>query len=221
MIGAIRRSTGRALIVATALLVLATLVGFAGLSAASAAQDRGRDSRGELCADAARMAFRALGHLDATLEDLVADGTLTQEQADTVTASLTNGDPDAVTESETAPGPAVRCAGIAQSVRATMQTVSDLLGLELTEIRERLNGGESLAEIAESTGVTRDELIATLQAPVTERLDAAEEAGRLTPEERAEREDAALARIDRRIDRQRGGEPESNIDAVTPESDSE
>lgn len=221
MVGAIRKSTGRAIIVATALLVLAALVGFAGLPAASAAQDRGRDSRGELCADAARITFRALSHLDATLADLVEDGTLTQEQADIVTASLTGGGPDAVTASETATGPAARCAGIAQSVQATMETLSVLLGLEWTEIRERIQSGESLAEIAESSGVSRDELIAALLAPVTERLDDLEEAGRLTAEERAEREDAALARIERQIDRHGAGETESGSGDATPESDSE
>lgn len=221
MVRAIRRSTGRALIVATSLLVLATLLGFAGRFQASAAQDRGRDSRGELCAYAARMAFRARGHLDATLEKLVEDGTLTQEQADAVTASLSTGDPDVVTDRESATGPAARCAGIAQSARATMQTVSDLLGLEWTEIRERRDGGESLAEIADSTGVSRDELIAALLAPVTERLDAAEETGRLTPDERAVREDAAVGRIERRIDRIRAGGTESESGDATPDTDSD
>ena len=141
MVGALRRSSRRTLSVLIAVIVLATLLGFAGLSQVSAAQDRGRDSRGELCADAARLTFRVLEHLDATLADLVADGILTQEQADTVAVSLTDGDPDGVASGNSQRGEFVgRCASIAQSVQATMQTVSDLLGLEWTEIRDRLEG---------------------------------------------------------------------------------
>ena len=192
MVGALRKSPGRILSVFVAGIVLATLLGITGLSQVSAAPDRGRDSRGELCADAARMTFRVLEHLDATLVDLVADGTLTQEQADTVAASLTGGDADDATG---------RCAGIAQSVNATMQAVTDLVGLEWSDIRDRLQAGESLADIAESTGVSRDELIDAFLTGVTERLDDAEADGRITPEERAEREEAALARIERLIDR--------------------
>ena len=224
MVGALRRSSGRTLSVLIAGAVLATLLGFAGLPQVSAAQDRGRDSRGELCADAARLTFRVLEHLDATLADLVADGTLTQEQADTVAASLTGGDSNGIASGDSERGEfAGRCAGIAQSVQATMQTVSDLLGLEWTEIRDRLEDGESLAEIAESANVSRDELIDALQVGVLERLDEAEADGRITPEERAEREEAALARIERRIDRHHDGsesQPESQSDAGTPASDS-
>jgi hypothetical protein len=192
MKGTLRRLSGQVLRATTAFLLLAALLGFAGWSWASAAPDRGRDTRAELCANAARITFRALEHLDATLDDLVTDGTLTQEQADTVAASLTDGDTD---------GAAGRCAGIAQSVRTTIESVTDLLGLELTEIRDRRKAGESLAEIAESAGVSRDELIDAMLTGVTERLDAAEADGRITPEQRAEREEAARARIERHIDR--------------------
>ena len=220
MVGTIRRSIVRTLIVFAALLCLAPLVGFPGLSQASATQDRGRNGRGELCAGAARMTVRALAQLDGALEDLVDDGTLTREQADIVATSLTDGDPGAVTATVSAAGPAARCARIAHSVGVTMQTVSDLLGIEWVEIRERLYGGESLAEIAESTGVSRDELVATLQEQVAKRLDAAEEAGRLTSEERSEREDAARVRIERLIDRHGTGEAESEFGGATPESES-
>jgi hypothetical protein len=212
MDGPLRRLPGRLLLATTALLLLAGLLGFAGWSRASAAPDWGRDSRGELCANAARITFRALENLDSTLNDLVEDGALTQEQADTVAASLTDDDSDGATG---------RCAGIAQSVRTTIESVSDLLGLEWSEIRDRRKSGESMAEIAESAGVSRDELIDALLSGVTERLDTAEAGGRITPEERAEREQTARARIEHLIDRHHDDVgTESEPDAGTPETDS-
>lgn len=204
----LRRLSGR-LVTPIAIALMVALLGNAGLSGASAAPDRGRDNRDERCADAARITFRALENLNATLEELVADGTLTQEQADTVAASLTDGNPDG------RPG---RCAGVARSIQTTIESVSDLLGLEWNVIRDRLQAGESLAEIAESSGISRDELIDAMLTGVDERLDTAEAAERLTPEERATREEAARARIERLIDRQHpSAESGSGTHSGTPE----
>jgi len=200
------------------MLVSALIGGTVLREAAAAPRDRLHGHHG-VCAPAARIALGLESRLDARLSDLVADGTLTQDQADTVVASLTT--PDAIdpvatdstptstddtdrTRREIAAARAERCAAAAQNAQATVQAVSDLLGLDLPEITGRLAAGESLAEIAESEGVSRADLISTLQTGVTARLDAAEAAETLTTEDRATREAAALTRIETLIDRHRG-----------------
>lgn len=215
---------------ATTLMVLTALIGGAVLrEAAAAPRERFRDRPG-VCAPAARIALGLESRLDARLSDLVADGTLTRDQADAVVASLTN--PDAIapiatdstptstadsdrTRRQIAAARAERCAAAAQNAQATVQAVSDLLALDPPEVADRLAAGESLAEIAESEGVSRSDLISALQTGVTARLDAAEAAGSLTPEDRATREAATLTRIETLIDRHRGDRlPET--DATPP-----
>lgn len=202
------------LIVATTLMLLAAHIGGSLLrDAAAAPRDRGRDGRG-LCALSVKIALAANARLDTALSGLVADGTLTQDQADAVVSRLTDPDlgtspstpatTDAGTRREIAANRAARCAAAAQNARATAEAVSALLGLEPSEIRARLAAGESLAEIADSEGVSRGDLIAALQTGALARLDAAEAAGALTAEDRAAREAASLTRIESLIDISRG-----------------
>lgn len=79
--------------------------------------------------------------------------------------------------------------------RVAAGIVTDLLNMEPAELREALTGGATLAEVAEERGVDVDDLVAALLAPLSDRLQAAVEAGRLTDEER----DAALARAEERV----------------------
>ncbi len=76
-----------------------------------------------------------------------------------------------------------------------LDAVTDLLGLSGDEIRDRLEAGESLAEIAGAEGVGSDALVDALVAAADERLDAAVEADRLTADEAEDK----LAEITERI----------------------
>lgn len=189
---------GRTLLVSSILLILVALLGVIGFSQAAAAQDWGRHGGGRLCAGAARIAVGAESLLDSTLGDLVAEGTLTQEQAAAVTSALADRGEFANTSG---PGrPAARCANTIASIRSTIVAVTDLLGIDAAGIRSRVQSGETLLEIAESVGVSRDDLIAALQTGLNERLDRAVANGRITTTERAEIENASYDRISRILD---------------------
>jgi hypothetical protein len=65
----------------------------------------------------------------------------------------------------------------------TLQQVSQLLGISPEELTTRLQQGESLLDIAQSQGVSEEQLVATVLGPQEERLQAMVENGFLTAEQ--------------------------------------
>jgi hypothetical protein len=91
------------------------------------------------------------------------------------------------------------------------------LGLDDAALRERMRGGESLAEIAKAEGKTAEGLKQALTAAATKELDARVASGDLTEAQKQEALTELSARMDdliagtlplRRGDRDRGGPPE-------------
>lgn len=114
-------------------------------------------------------------HLAEILAPLVEDGTITQAQADAVVAAMLDARP-------------MHRHGL--GFRGDIaEAVTDVLGLDAAEIRDRLADGRSLADIAEAEGVDPQALVDAIVAERQERLDAAVDAGRLTEEQAAERTD--------------------------------
>ena len=117
---------------------------------------------------------RGGGHaadLAATLSALVAKGTITQAQADAITA--------AATAAETAKRAAMDADHAAKDAdRAAFEAlISKTIGVDSATIRTRLAAGESLGAIA---GAKKAELITVLVADETKRIDADVTAGKLT-----------------------------------------
>lgn len=129
--------------------------------------------------------------IQTVLDELVADGTLTQAQADAVAEAL-----------------------VAADLRphrghhrgAHLGTLTEVLGLDAAELRDALADGATLAELAEQAGVSVDELVASMVAEAEQHLSAAVDQGRLTQEEADER----LAEIEERITALVNGEIEFN-----------
>jgi hypothetical protein len=117
---------------------------------------------------------KAGGHaadLAATLSALVAKGTITQAQADAITAAAT-----AAETAKRASKDADHAAKDAE--RAALEAlVSKTIGVDAATIKTRLAAGESLGAIA---GAKKAELISVLVADKTKRIDAAVTAGKLT-----------------------------------------
>lgn len=131
--------------------------------AAAAAQDQteesAQDSTGESPTAEGNGTDRAKP-LAETLAPLVTDGTLTQEQADTVATTLA--------ESSAGKG---RHQGGGSGRDAGLDLAADTLGMTSVELREELGSGEStLADIAEAQGVDVDTLIEGLVAQATEEI---------------------------------------------------
>ncbi|MGE0731419.1 MAG: hypothetical protein AB7O92_24725 [Acidimicrobiia bacterium] len=127
------------------------------------------------------------GPLEDALAPLVADGTLTQEQADAVAEALR-----ATAEA--------RADARSERRAALVDAAAQYFGISAEELQARWQDGESLATIAEDTGHSRDDLIATLVAAVGERTGAAVAAGAITEEQAQRIEDRAPELIERLVD---------------------
>jgi len=103
--------------------------------------------------------------MEAVLEEKVADGTLTQEQADRMMEWL-DGE-----------------VGMRMGDFGMFEDICELLGLSPEEFREQLRGGKSLAEILEEQGVDEEELHEAILAGVTERIEEKVADGTLTQEQ--------------------------------------
>ena len=101
----------------------------------------------------------------AVLTALVTKGTITQAQADAITAALT--------AAEVA-RPAMP---LGADKEARLALISSTIGVDTATIKTRLAAGETLAAIA---GAKKDALITALVADETKRIDAAVTAGKLT-----------------------------------------
>ena len=111
--------------------------------------------------------------LATILKDLVTKGTLTQAQADAVTAAAA-----AAKAAHDANRPMGPKGGPLDADRAAMEAlVSTTIGVDSATIKSRLQAGESLAQIA---GAKKDALIAALVAEKTKQINAAVTAGKLT-----------------------------------------
>ena len=129
--------------------------------------------------------------LAATLSALVAKGTITQAQADAITAAAT-----AAQSAKRAAMDAVHAAKDAARV-ALEALISKTIGVDSATIRTRLAAGESLGAIA---GAKKADLIALLVADKTKRIDAAVAAGELTAEQATKRKADLTAHVTAEVD---------------------
>ena len=129
--------------------------------------------------------------LAATLSALVAKGTITQAQADAITA--------AATAAETAKRAAKDAFhAIKDAERAAFEAlISKTIGVDSATIRTRLAAGESLGAIA---GAKKTELIAVIVADKTKRIDAAVTAGKLTAAQATTLKAGLTARVTAKVD---------------------
>lgn len=134
------------------------------------------------------------------LKDLVAKGTITQAQADAITASVT-----AARAAAEANRPMRGMGGPGKADRAAIETlISTTIGIDSATIKSRLQAGESLAQIA---GTKKDALIAALVADHTKRIDAAVTAGALTAAQATEMKKNLVAHVTEEVNEVGGKGP--------------
>jgi len=138
--------------------------------------------------------------LATILKDLVSKGTLTQAQADALTAAVT-----AAKAAHDADRPMGGKGGPLDTDRAAMEAlVSTTIGVDSATIKSRLQAGESLAQIA---GAKKDALIAALVANETKRIDAAVTAGKLTAAQATEKKANLVAHVTEEVNEVGGKGP--------------
>lgn len=122
--------------------------------------------------------------LQEVLKPLVDDGTLTQEQADSVVTALV------------AAGPlGGHRGGPGGHIGPKFDVVATTLGITVDEVRTALQSGQTIAELAVSNGKTAQDVIDAIVAEATTRITAEVTAGTLTQAEA----DARLADLTTRV----------------------
>jgi len=131
--------------------------------------------------------------ISEALAELVTDGTITQEQSDTIASTL----------AETLPRGGHGHGGHGGFDKGvSLTSAAEVLNLSEDELRTQLEGGASLASIADVQGVARDTLIAELVESGQARLDEAVAEGRLTQAEADERAADLTERVTETVDRE-------------------
>jgi hypothetical protein len=165
-------------VIAVAITTVALTIGSVGISQASSktkvvSTKTTRTSSNGIANPMAKGGGHA-ADLAAVLSALVAKGTITQAQADAITAAAT-----AAETAKRAAHDADHATKDADRV-ALEALVSKTIGVDSATIRTRLAAGESLGAIA---GAKKAELISVLVADHTKRIDADVTAGKLTAAE--------------------------------------
>ena len=95
---------------------------------------------------------------------------------------------------------------VMKAIVNVFQSAADIVGVPVEELRERIAGGESLVEIAQSEGISEADLKADLVEKLTADVNAAVASGTMTQE----RADQVLENIDELVERaieHEGGAP--------------
>jgi ribosomal protein S20 len=172
-------------------------------------------------ADPDAIAAEFLADLQARLDEAVAAGHITQEQADRIMAAAPERVETAMnTPHENWPEIARGVRARVMARRAVVKRVMDASGLTPDEIVAELQAGKTLAEIATEHGADPDAIEAELLADLQARLDGAVAAGHITQEQA----DRAMAAAPERLHtlmttsypnagQRRGGGPEGDAGA--------
>jgi hypothetical protein len=118
---------------------------------------------------------RLADFLNETLAPLVADGTITQAQADAVIKALE----DARPERPFGPGRGMRIGPIGDVFRAA----ADTIGVSAADLRAALADGQTIAEVADAHNVAASDVVDAMVAEIKTRLDEAVANGDLTQAE--------------------------------------
>lgn len=178
-----RWATGSAAVLGAGVLLVGPV------SALAQTDDDGTTTTIETPTDSAADEVRAPGEwLQGVLDALVADGTLTQAQADTVAQRLEAARP--IIEHGPGPGPSGwgegggpggrhGGPGAGGGLRVEMSEVATALGITEDDLHTALHDGQTLAAIAEANGKDAQTVIDLLVADAKERLDTAVTDGRI------------------------------------------
>lgn len=145
-----------------------------------------------------------------TLAPLVADGTITQAQADAVIAALAAAAPAGGRGGHGGPGE--------HGGGKSLDAAATALGITADELRTAIEGGQTIAQVAADKGVDVQTVIDAIVAERTTHLDEEVAAGDLTQEEADQRLADATTRI---TDMVNNGRPErpSKAPADAPAED--
>ena len=120
-----------------------------------------------------------------------------QESGDDTTTTVPADDtaPDAAAPDEVPAGEDCGPGGRFPGLRGGFEAAAEAIGIEPSALRDALQDGQTIAEVAEANGVDPADVIAAMVADAQERIAAAVTEGRITQEEADER----LADLEQRM----------------------
>lgn len=132
----------------------------------------------------------------------VAQGKLSQDQANQIIQRINSGQafgPGGHPGLRQGPGGQGGPAGRA-AMHGGMQAAAQALGLTPEQLRQEVQGGKSLAQLAQARNISRDALKTKLQASQQQQLDQAVQQGRMTREQATQVMSRFAANLDRMLD---------------------
>lgn len=135
------------------------------------------------------------------VEQALADGKITQEQADRAKEAIESGEGRGFFGPGGGRG---HHGGFGHRGGMGLSAAADYLGVTAEELRDELHEGKSLATIAGEKGKSVDGLKAAMLKDATAKLDEAVAAGRITAEQKATMLERLAEKIDRIVERTPG-----------------
>lgn len=153
------------------------------------------------------------------LNKAVAAGTITQAQADKISAALQSGNSfffGAGPKTPGNPGDPGRGIPFFGGIADVEGSVATFLGITPAQLRTELQGGKSLADVATAHGKPRDELKAFLTTQATTQIDKAVTDGKLTQAQADQIKSALSSHLDQIIDAKLGSMMPRSSSGGTP-----
>lgn len=101
-----------------------------------------------------------------------------------------------------------------EALKVAAQAAADAIGVTKDELKTAVKGGQSVAELAQSKGVSIDDVKSAISKALTDRIDKAVADGKVTADQAAKVKGNLDARIDKLVNRHRG----DRAKATTPAS---
>lgn len=181
----------RTKIAALALTAGLATTGLAVVGPAALAQDAGATASPS--ASATERTTARVTAITNALAGLVTDGSISQAQADEVATTLATSD-------------ALRGGRGGKGVgRVSSETVAQILGITVDELRTQQQAGQTLAQIADAEGISRADLVSELVDAAETQLAADVTAGRTTQAQADERAAQLQAEVTEEVDQVRTG----------------
>lgn len=152
------------------------------------------------------------GALSETLKELVANNTITQQQADAITSSLeqkmkARGEGGGKGERGGKGGHGGPGRGGVEGKKQFGETAAGAIGIDVATLRTELEGGKSIAEVAQARGVDPQKVIDAIVAKATADIDQAVADGKIPAERAADIKSKLGTRIAEMVNGHRDGRP--------------
>jgi polyhydroxyalkanoate synthesis regulator phasin len=166
------------------------------------------DAAKQLGVDPSELSAALKQALKNRIDEAVADGKLSEEQADALEERLDSAGAPLVFGGLGGPGFGEHLGLWHLGHLGDLDAAGSYLGLTEDELRDALSEGRSLAEVAKAEGKSVDGLVQALVSEAEERIDAAVDEGRLTQAQANELKDDLEARITELVNREPGSRSE-------------